>query len=102
MRALAQSPLCYVVTLSAAKGLSRSRLSVGSTCPPCGCHPERSEGSVSMGTEMLPLHYAQGFGSCAQHDITGFACYISLWRESGPPPRRDQSRSHDESGTYAP
>jgi hypothetical protein len=24
-----------------------------------------------MGTEMLPLRCAQGFGSCAQHDITG-------------------------------
>jgi len=34
------------------------------------CHPERSEGSLSMGREMLPLRYAQGFGSLAQHDRT--------------------------------
>jgi len=38
------------------------------------CHPERSEGSLSMGREMLPLRYAQGFGSYAQHDRTGFGC----------------------------
>jgi hypothetical protein len=30
-----------------------------------------SFGSGSMGTEMLPLRCAQGFGSCAQHDIPG-------------------------------
>ncbi len=40
------------------------------------CHPEpcrerqrrSSEGSLAMGTEMLPLRFAQGFGSRAQHD----------------------------------
>ncbi len=31
-------------------------------------------GSVGMGTEMLPLRFAQGFGSRAQHDKTGFDC----------------------------
>jgi hypothetical protein len=49
-------------------------------CPAC-CHPERSEGSVSLGREILPLRYAQGFGSCAQDDRTGFDGYGSL---SGP------------------
>ena len=48
VQALAASP---GVTLSAAKGLSRSaERSAG--CHPCcfpGCHPERSEGSVSIG-----------------------------------------------------
>jgi len=29
------------------------------------CHPERSEGSLSMGAELLRV---------AQHDITGFGC----------------------------
>jgi len=32
------------------------------------CHPERSEGSSSTKGEILPLRYAQGFGSCAQND----------------------------------
>jgi hypothetical protein len=31
----------------------------------------RSEGSIAKG-EMLPLRYAQGCGSCVQHDRTGF------------------------------
>jgi hypothetical protein len=30
-----------------------------------GCHPERSEGSLLMGPQML---------RCAQHDRTGFGC----------------------------
>ncbi len=30
------------------------------------------EGSGSMDREMLPLRFAQGFGSLAQHDMTGF------------------------------
>src|SRR3989442_1597798 len=34
------------------------------------CHPERSEGSVSMGREML---------RCAQHDRTGFGRENSSW-----------------------
>jgi hypothetical protein len=29
------------------------------------CHPERSEGSIAMGTEML---------RCAQHDSTDLVC----------------------------
>ncbi len=41
--------LLEAVTLSAAKGLSAAP----------GCHPERSEGSGAMGTQML---------RCAQHD----------------------------------
>ena len=32
------------------------------------CHAERSEASASSAPEMLPLRFAQGFGSRAQHD----------------------------------
>src|SRR2546426_524369 len=38
------------------------------------CHPERSEGSVSMGREML---------RCAQHDRTGFECVVTLSAAKG-------------------
>jgi hypothetical protein len=59
-----------------------------------------------MGTEMLPLRCAQGFGSCAQHDIPSCGCYISLSRQGqsggatqvqvghAPTPRRDKSRGY--------
>ncbi len=46
------------------------------------CHPEHirsaqcklREGSIAVGTEMLPLRFAQGFGSRAQHDNTDLDC----------------------------
>jgi hypothetical protein len=46
------------------------------------CHPERSEGSDSPGTEILPLRYAQGFGSCAQHDRRGWTVSGALTRRA--------------------
>ncbi len=46
-----------------------------STFAPCvqtfgdnACHPSLREGSGSADAEILPLRYAQGFGSCAQDD----------------------------------
>ena len=36
------------------------------------CKLREGEGSSLMGKEMLPLRCAQGFGSRAQHDNTGF------------------------------
>ena len=50
------------------------------------CHPEHirsaqcklREGSLPMGTEMLLLRCAQGFGSHAQHDSTDFGRYSSF------------------------
>ena len=53
-----QPELANNVTLSVAKGLSVSP----------GCHPERSEGSRSMGSEML---------RCAQHDSAGPDCHTA-------------------------
>ena len=42
------------------------------------CHPERSEGSVSMGREMLPLRKLRASAHCAQHDSAVPYCW--LWR----------------------
>jgi hypothetical protein len=39
-----------------------------------GCHPEHSEGSVALGTEML---------RCAQHDKTDLACETSSSAPTG-------------------
>ncbi len=51
----------HLVTLSAAKGLSRWvwRCFAALSMTMFVCHPERSEGSVTMGVEML---------RCTQHD----------------------------------
>jgi hypothetical protein len=36
------------------------------------CHSERSEESALAQSEILPLRFTQGFGSCAQDDRTDF------------------------------
>jgi hypothetical protein len=55
------------------------RKAVKSANKQAACHPEPircaqgklRERSGSRGTQILPLRFAQGFGSCAQHDSQG-------------------------------
>src|SRR6266700_5388162 len=42
--------------------------SISQTFGDTTCHPWLREGSGSTDAEILPLRYAQGFGSCAQDD----------------------------------
>src|SRR5713226_3285732 len=61
-----------IVTLSAAKGLSAA----------LHCHPERSEGSFSMGTEMLRYAQHDNLGSLCSPGVSPFATLkvsLLLW-----------------------
>jgi hypothetical protein len=66
-------------------------------CMECPCHVtlSRSEGSVSTGREMLPLRFAMGFGSHAQHDMADYLQhYLSLVTRNARPPRAERELLH--------
>jgi hypothetical protein len=49
-----------------------------------GTTPKLSGREDSPGTEILPLRYAQGFGSCAQDDRRGWTVSVALDRKFTP------------------